>query len=85
MGSAVPTCLGLVDGASGVWVSVGCAVFLVGAFVRVGRLRSRRGLSAIRGFVELMVASVRGANSLVGLTWGGNAWNSSQGAWGCQT
>ena len=55
-------------------MSVGCAVFLLGAFVRVGRLRSRRGLSAIRGFVELRLSSlhdcVRDANVLGGLTWG---------------
>ena len=41
--------------------------------VRVGRLRSRRGLSAIWGFVELVVDSlhdcIRDANFLVGLTW----------------
>ena len=52
-------------------MSVGCAVFLLGAFVRVGRLRSRRGLSAIRGFVELLLDSIRGANSLVDSRGGG--------------
>ena len=42
--------------------------------VRVGRLRSRMGVFAIRGFVALGVDSlldrVRDANFLVGLTWG---------------
>ena len=35
-------------------------VLLVGAFVRVNWLRSRRGLSAIRGVVEIMVVGVLG-------------------------
>ena len=71
-------------------MSVGCAVFLVGAFVRVGRLRSRRG--GFGGFVALGVDSmldrVRDSNFLVGLTWGeglelepGGVWVSDRTGW----
>ena len=45
-------------------------MLLVGAFVRVGRLRSRRGLSGIQGVRGNNGLAFGDANSVVGLSWG---------------